>query len=1319
MTKLKAFLPLVVLALALALGGLGRAQAQGTATISISTSSGPVGTVVTVNGFGFTTTSGPSTTPPPETGITVKYDTTTIASGVTATGGGAIGPFTFTIPFSQDTSHSFSATRSAGNVNSASFTLLKPAITLNTSSGPPGGSLIVTGSNFAVNETGITVTFAGSSVASGINAGGSGGWSATFPVPSISLASHPVTAYGSISVAGTVPPQNFTVKAGFSTSKTSAPSGTAVAVTGAGFFPGETGITVTYDGATVASNVIANPQGNWTANFNVPASSGGTHTIGAFGASTSAGAAGTVTFTVEPTISLNRTSGPPGASVTVTGSGFGANESNISITYDGSTVVSGLRADSKGTWTGNFIAPQSTAGVHTVSASGSSTSGANVADISFTIGAGISLSRTSGPPGTVITVNGAGFAAGETGIGLTFDGLPVASGISANGQGAWTGTFPVPPSPGGIHTLRASGSSAGGGTSSDTTFTTTAGISLSRTSGTPGLSVTVTGGGFPANERGITLTYDGVVMASNINANAQGAWTTTVTIPASSGGSHAVVATGSAPQSASPEVTFSVGSGLSLSRSSGPPGVSVTIGGSGFSPDERGITLTYDGVPISPGLAANAQGTWTVSLVIPPSPGGVHTFAAASGSQQGGLAPNASYTVVPGLAPSRTSGPPGASLTVNGAGFGAGERGITITFDGAPVASGISANAQGSWTAVVAVPSTTAGAHSIGASGSATQGFVNTDVTFLVAAELTLSRPNASPGTQVTVSGSGFAANETGISLTYEGAPVASGITAGSQGTWTATFAVPPSSAGSHELRAAGSVTQAAGAPSVGLVVVPVISISPNTGNVGMKTDIVGAGFAPNSNLTVSFGAGEVQGGGVTANGSGGFSFSVVVPRVRAGAQSVKITDGTNNEAQVSFTVEGVPPRAPNPLSPKNNERVGIAGGATPTISWSNTQDPSGVTYVLQMDVSPDFPNPFLEKFDLTSPSYALGDGEGLARGRYYWRVRAVDGAYNESPWSEVLIVRSGLIPGWALAFLVVAALAAAGVSGAYGYVYYIRRKTEVIRVGEVAVPTPVPGYFRELGAPEEPPRPQQRALGLPTRLALPGATQRNRPKVLSPQEQGRLRILVDFARSLPLLQVSYDVSWLDELFRGPGGNGLTDEAKELLLQGRLTPRYDPSWQSHPLYMELRSVLDGHPLLQGIDSFIESVNRCAGDAATLLQEIFRDAAVDVPVEAVRQGHWQYVFGVYADSLGWFRGKFLREPSERDYVFKDAVATPEAVQGIAWLQGAEGTPFTGNLLPWVNRSEAQDLMDRHMRLRRNYRASERAKGLVETLAQLEV
>jgi uncharacterized repeat protein (TIGR01451 family) len=200
----------MALAVALALGGMGRTEAQAAATITISTSSGPVGWVVTVNGFGFTGA------PTPETGITVKYDSTNIASGVTATASGTIGPFSFTIPSSLSTSHIFSATRSAGSVTPAHFTLLKPAISLSTSSGPPGSKLTVTGSNFAVNETGITVTFGSTTVASGINAASSGNWIASFAVPALALGSYPVSASGPISLAGTVPAQTFTiVKAAF------------------------------------------------------------------------------------------------------------------------------------------------------------------------------------------------------------------------------------------------------------------------------------------------------------------------------------------------------------------------------------------------------------------------------------------------------------------------------------------------------------------------------------------------------------------------------------------------------------------------------------------------------------------------------------------------------------------------------------------------------------------------------------------------------------------------------------------------------------------------------------------------------------------------------------------------------------------------------------------------------------------------------------------------------------------------------------------------------------------------------------------------
>ena len=55
----------------------------------------------------------------------------------------------------------------------------------------------------------------------------------------------------------------------------------------------------------------------------------------------------------------------------------------------------------------------------------------------------------------------------------------------------------------------------------------------------------------------------------------------------------------------------------------------------------------------------------------------------------------------------------------------------------------------------------------------------------------------------------------------------------------------------------------------------------------------------------------------------------------------------------------------------------------------------------------------------------------------------------------------------------------------------------------------------------------------------------------------------------------------------------------------------------------------------------------------------------------------------------------------------------------WLQGEEGTAFAGNLLQAVDEAEALEFRRLHLKLRRSYRNSELAKGLVEMVAQLEV
>ena len=159
-----------------------------------------------------------------------------------------------------------------------------------------------------------------------------------------------------------------------------------------------------------------------------------------------------------PTITISPTSGLPGTVVTVTGSGFSANETGVRITFDGSPVTSAVSVDSLGNWSGTFTVPTAALGPHAVSAFGSITPSGVVPNVFFTlVNPSLSISPASGPPGTSVTVTGSGFGASETGITITFDGNPVASAISANSLGNWSGTFTVPASFSGAHSVSAYG----------------------------------------------------------------------------------------------------------------------------------------------------------------------------------------------------------------------------------------------------------------------------------------------------------------------------------------------------------------------------------------------------------------------------------------------------------------------------------------------------------------------------------------------------------------------------------------------------------------------------------------------------------------------------------------------------------------------------------------------------------------------------------------------------------------------------------------------------------------------------------------------
>ena len=81
-------------------------------------------------------------------------------------------------------------------------------------------------------------------------------------------------------------------------------AGTEISVSGTGFVPNETGIQVTYDGILVASGIVADEGGTWTATFVVPDSAKGDYVVDAWGGSTSATDIPDIIFTVEATSAL-------------------------------------------------------------------------------------------------------------------------------------------------------------------------------------------------------------------------------------------------------------------------------------------------------------------------------------------------------------------------------------------------------------------------------------------------------------------------------------------------------------------------------------------------------------------------------------------------------------------------------------------------------------------------------------------------------------------------------------------------------------------------------------------------------------------------------------------------------------------------------------------------------------------------------------------------------------------------------------------------------------------------------------------------------
>ena len=616
------------------------------------------------------------------------------------------------------------------------------------------------------------------------------------------------------------------------------------------------------------------------------------------------------------------------------------------------------------------------------------------------LAASVTVSPDSAGVDSLIHVSGTGFTpsvsyettfAYSTSYEIDFSGTVLPDGTISH-------FLTVPEIPGGSYAVRVATSFE----SATDTFTVEPDIELNKTSATVGERVTIYGTGFRAN-RTVRIRFESSTVETT-STNSRGSFTETFTVPESEHGSHDVSADDSTYRIST---NISVEQSISITPESGATSTEVTVNGTGFRGD-RTIIITFEGdrVDTRPSsVRSDSDGSFVASFDVPTCINRTPEIEAGDGRYTA----SAEFTIIASLSVDPKSGVVGETTTITGHGFRS-NRSIKITFDGefeATQPASVRSDDTGCFDADFEVPPSASGVHHIEAS----DGSETAEVSFMTLPSITLNPSSGPINAEVTVSGSGFGSAQV-VTIRFNGEHVRTSAS-DANGSFSDMFSVPPSSTGNYDVVASDSFNSATAV----FTVTTSIDVSPQTGHVGTSITVHGNGFSGAIDIKYD----EEVVATATADANGSFTVSFSAPASMHGHHDIVVSDAINTLTTV-FTMESDPPPVPPLLLPENGSRQ----GSRPSFDWASVSDPSGVTYVLQIATDDSFGTLLLEKRGLTQSQYTLSKEEGLqqtdSETPYYWRVKAIDGAFNESDWSTPWNFYVRFLPQWAL-YVIIAAV--------------------------------------------------------------------------------------------------------------------------------------------------------------------------------------------------------------------------------------------------------------------------------------------------------
>ena len=805
------------------------------------------------------------------------------------------------------------------------ITILGPSISsFSPTSGPVGTQVTINGSNFGSTQGTSTVTFNTSS-ASIVS------WSDTQIVATVPSAAISGQVKVRVANLNSNVNQYFTVPAPHISgiSPSSGPVGTQLTISGSGFQAVQGGGRV-YLGTNVWTPVSWN---DTQIVVTVPAAAA-TGPVQVFTNNFQSSNQDFVFVLPNPVITgLVPSAGPVGAQVQIKGSGFGA-------TQGSSTVTIGTTALTVNSWSDNQIiatVPASTiSGQVSVMQSGV-TSNTN---INFTVPAPhiASVSPSSGIIGTQVTITGSGFQASQSTSAVTINNLNAT--VTSWSDTQIVATIPANAVTGPV----AVNVNHGIYSNQDVIFTlpNPQVATLSPTNGPVGTQVQVNGRGFGASQGTSTVTFGNA--AATVSS-----WSDTqivAAVPPTAPTGPVKITEGGIASNANIFYSVPAPQVGGITPNVGGSGNQVVINGAGFQASQGSGLVTF-----SNGAASGAISNWSDTQIVTTVPQGASTGPVKVYAANNQVSDPANYTV-PNLkvnALSPYTGAVGTQVTVAGVGYGASQGTSVLTFNGQAAASIVS------WsdTQIVATVPVTATSGPVKVAVNNINS--NNDLVFTVPAPWVSSYTpgGGTVGTQVTINGSGFQANQRNSTLTFNG--VAATPTSWSD---TQIVATVPTGATTGPMlitvNGVSSFAKAFGVPNMAIS-----GVTPPEAPVGGIITINGSGFgatnwySPDGNSTVYTGFVNLNGTNVYVRSWSDTAITVQVPAYAvSGTLSVLQYNATTNG---SLTVEGNPTvtaLAPS-VAPVNssivisgsgfgpaqyNSTVQFNGNNATVTSWSDSQ---------------------------------------------------------------------------------------------------------------------------------------------------------------------------------------------------------------------------------------------------------------------------------------------------------------------------------------------------------------------------------------------